>query len=67
MNFLIRFKELKKITNKISQLHGCILMIDYGYYKPNNQSTLQSVMKHKKNDPLNNLGKADVTALNFSL
>ncbi len=62
------FKELKKITNKISQLHGCILMIDYGYYKPNNQNTLQSVMKHKKNDPLNNLGKADVTAhVNFSL
>ncbi len=62
------FKELKKITNKISQLHGCILMIDYGYYKPNNQNTLQSVMKHKKNDLLNNLGKADVTAhVNFSL
>ncbi len=62
------FKELKKITNKISQLHGCILIIDYGYYKPNNQNTLQSVMKHKKNDPLNNLGKADVTAhVNFSL
>ncbi len=62
------FKELKKITNKISQLDGCILMIDYGYYKPNNQNTLQSVMKHKKNDLLNNLGKADVTAhVNFSL
>ena len=62
------FKELKKITNKITQLHGCILMIDYGYYKPNNQNTLQSVMKHKKNDLLNNLGKADVTAhVNFSL
>ena len=62
------FKELKKITNKITQLHGCILMIDYGYYKPNNQNTLQSVMKHKKNDLLNNLGKADITAhVNFSL
>ena len=43
-------------------------MIDYGYLKPNNQNTLQSVMKHKQNNLLNNLGKADVTAhVNFSL
>ena len=44
------------------------MLIDYGYLKPNNQNTLQSVMKHKKNNILNNLGKADVTAhVNFSL
>ena len=43
------FQELKKITKKISKLKGCILLIDYGYLKPNNQNTLQSVMKHKKN------------------
>ena len=62
------FEELKKIVNKISKLKGCILLIDYGYLKPNNQNTLQSVMKHKKNNILNNLGKADVTAhVNFSL
>jgi len=62
------FKELKKIVNKISKLKGCILLIDYGYLKPNNQNTLQSVMKHKKNNILNNLGKADITAhVNFSL
>ncbi len=62
------FKELKKITKKISKLKGCILMIDYGYLKPNNQNTLQSVMKHKKNNLLNNLGKADITShVNFSL
>ena len=43
-------------------------MIDYGYSKPKNQNTLQSVMKHKKNKLLNNLGKADITAhVNFSL
>ena len=41
-------KELKKILKKILQLKGCILLIDYGYLKPNNQNTLQSVMKHKK-------------------
>ena len=42
------FKELKKITKKISKLSGCILLIDYGYLRPNNQNTLQSVMRHKK-------------------
>ena len=61
-------QELKKINKKISKLGGCILMIDYGYLKPNNQNTLQSVMKHKKNSLLDNLGKADITAhVNFEL
>ena len=61
-------QELRKITKKISKLKGCILMIDYGYLKPNSQDTLQSVMKHKKNNLLKNLGKADITAhVNFSL
>ncbi len=62
------FKELKKITKKISMLNGCILLIDYGYSNPNNQNTLQSVIQHKKNKLFNNLGKADVTAhVNFAL
>ena len=44
------------------------MLIDYGYYKSNNQSTLQSVKKHKKNNLLSNLGRADITAhVNFSL
>ena len=61
-------EELKKITNKISKLNGCILLIDYGYFKPNNQNTLQSIMKHKKNNLFNNLGAADITAhVNFKL
>jgi NADH dehydrogenase [ubiquinone] 1 alpha subcomplex assembly factor 7 len=62
------FKELKKIIKKISTLKGCLLMIDYGYLEPNNQNTLQSVMNHKKNSLLNNLGKADITShVNFKL
>ena len=62
------FDELKKISKKISELQGCILIIDYGYLKPNNQNTLQSVMRHKKNKLLHNLGKADITAhVNFTL
>ena len=61
-------EELEKIVRKISTLTGCILMIDYGYLKSHNQSTLQSVMKHKKNNLLENLGRADITShVNFEL
>ena len=43
-------------------------MIDYGYIKSKNQNTLQSVKNHKKNNLLNNLGKADITShINFEL
>ncbi len=62
------FQELKKVAKKISKLKGCILLIDYGYLKSNNQNTLQSVMKHRKNNLLNNLGSADITShVNFNL
>ena len=62
------FQEIKKIINTISKSRGCILLIDYGYLKSHNRSTLQSVMKHKKNDLLNNLGNADITShVNFEL
>ncbi len=62
------FHELRKITKKIAKLKGCILLIDYGYLKPNNQNTLQSVINHKKNYLFNNLGSADITAhVNFKL
>jgi NADH dehydrogenase [ubiquinone] 1 alpha subcomplex assembly factor 7 len=60
-------EELKKIIKKILKLKGCILMIDYGYLKPKSQNTLQSVMKHKKNNLFNNIGKADITShVNFN-
>ena len=60
--------ELEKMTKKISKLNGGILLIDYGYFKPNNNNTLQSVMRHKKNNLFSNLGQADITSLvNFSL
>ena len=61
------FQELKKIIKKFL-IKRMYLMIDYGYLKSNNQNTLQSVMKHKKNNLLDNLGKADITAhVNFDL
>ena len=52
------FQNLKKITRKILKLEGCILLIDYGYLKPHNENTLQSVLKHKKNKLLDNLGNS---------
>ncbi len=62
------FAEMKKIIKTISKLNGCLLLIDYGYLKPNNQNTLQSVIKNKRNKLLQNLGKADITShVNFSL
>ena len=60
--------ELNKILKKISLLSGGILLIDYGYLKNNSKNTLQSVINHKKNNLLDNLGKADITSLvNFKL
>jgi NADH dehydrogenase [ubiquinone] 1 alpha subcomplex assembly factor 7 len=61
-------KELDKITKSITKRKGAILLIDYGYLKQNNKSTLQSVKKHKINKLFKNLGKADITSLvNFEL
>ena len=72
LNFIefpkLGFQNLQKITKRILKLGGCILLIDYGYLKPHNENTLQSVLKHKKNKLLDNLGKADVTShINFEL
>ena len=61
-------RELSKIVKKISKLEGGLLLIDYGYLKPKNENTLQSLVNHKRNKILNNLGKADITSLvNFNL
>ena len=60
--------ELNKIVKKISKLKGGLLLIDYGYLTFQNKNTLQSLIKHKRNNLLDNLGKADITALvNFNL
>ena len=60
--------ELTKIVKKVSKLEGGLLLIDYGYLKPKNKNTLQSLIKHKQNRLLDNLGKADITSLvNFKL
>ena len=62
------FDELNKIIKKLSKFEGGLLLIDYGYLTPKNKNTLQSLIKHKRNNLLNNLGKADITSLvNFKL
>ena len=60
--------ELKKIVKKISKNTGGLLLIDYGYLVSKNKNTLQSLIKHKRNNLFDNLGKADITSLvNFNL
>ena len=62
------FDELNKIIKKLSKFEGGLLLIDYGYLTPKNKNTLQSLIKHKRNNLLDNLGKADITSLvNFNL
>ena len=64
-------EELDKMINKISELKGGIMLIDYGYLHFLNKSTLQSVMENKKvnmSTLFKNLGKTDITYLvNFNL
>ncbi len=62
------FDELNKIIKKLSKFEGGLLLIDYGYLTPKNKNTLQSLKKHKRNNLLDNLGKADISSLvNFKL
>ena len=61
-------KILKSIIKKIHKFKGGILLIDYGYRKPEGNDTLQSLKSHKKNTYYKNIGKADITYLvNFQL
>ena len=62
------FNLMEKISKKIIKNTGGILLIDYGYLKSINRSTLQSVKNHKKNQLFDNLTNADITSLvNFKL
>ncbi|OUW74114.1 MAG: hypothetical protein CBD76_01300 [Pelagibacteraceae bacterium TMED216] len=62
------FRELKKIIKIIKKNTGGVLLIDYGFNKNFDTFSLQSVINHKRNPILKNLGKADITSLvNFKL
>ena len=59
---------LDLIVKKIRKLKGGILLVDYGYMKPEGKDTIQSLKSHKKNIYYENIGKADITYLvNFQL
>ena len=65
---LAAIKFLEIIAKKINKFDGCLLFFDYGYASKKNQSTLQSIKKHRYINPLKNPGYSDITShLNFEL
>ena len=56
-------KKLDKIVNHIKRNKGGLLLIDYGFLKHKNISTLQSLRNHKRNNVFENIGNADITSL----
>tara|TARA_B100001173_G_scaffold79909_1_gene68262 strand:+ start:164 stop:1207 length:1044 start_codon:yes stop_codon:yes gene_type:complete len=64
---LLASEILVSITKIIKKNNGGLLIIDYGYESKKMFNTLQSVRKHKKNNLLRNVYKADITHLiNFN-
>ena len=61
-------KYLNAIAKKIVKYDGGLLVFDYGYTKQKNQTTLQSVMKHKYQNIFSNVSNADITShINYKL
>ncbi|MDC1475888.1 SAM-dependent methyltransferase [Pelagibacteraceae bacterium] len=61
-------KFLKVITKKVNKFGGGLLVFDYGYTVEKNQSTLQSIKKHKHVNIFTKPGHSDITShLNFKL
>tara|TARA_B100001175_G_scaffold313972_1_gene322470 strand:- start:836 stop:1879 length:1044 start_codon:yes stop_codon:yes gene_type:complete len=60
-------EKLRTISKIIKKNNGGLLIIDYGYNSKNTFNSLQSVKKHKNNNFLKNIYKADITHLiNFN-
>ena len=60
--------ELDQIIKAIKRQNGGLLIVDYGFLKKKNSSTLQSIKNHKVNMIFKNVGNADITSLvNFEL
>ena len=51
-----------KICKFIKKNKGIFITIDYGYKKPPNNFTLQSIYNHRKTHIFENIGKQDITA-----
>ena len=52
------FNEIAKI---IKNNGGFLLVADYGYIKPTNRNSLQSIKDNKSTEVLSNIGKQDIT------
>ncbi len=53
---------MEKIASLVAARRGTFLAIDYGYNKTQTGETFQAIKNHEYADPLNNPGKADLTA-----
>lgn len=51
-----------EIERRLHEAPGRALFIDYGYVKPEGADTLQALKNHKKVDPIETPGEADLTA-----
>ena len=61
-----RLKYFNLICNFIKKYKGVFITIDYGYIKPPNYMTLQTMYNHKKTHLFENIGNQDITAhVNF--
>ena len=62
----LAFEYLKKISKKINNKKGALLIIDYGYIEEEMKDTLMAIKKHSVTNVLDEIGKADITYhLNF--
>jgi NADH dehydrogenase [ubiquinone] 1 alpha subcomplex assembly factor 7 len=53
---------VEEIARSLGRQGGAALLIDYGHLEPRTGSTLQAVRAHRKVDPLDHPGEADLTA-----
>jgi len=64
----LTLKYLKKISKKIYNKKGCLLIIDYGYLNDRMKDTMMSIRKHKYTNILKTFGDSDITyKLNFKI
>ena len=64
----IALKYLKKISKKINDKKGALLIIDYGYLEDSMKDTLMTIKKHKISELFKEFENYDITyKLNFKL
>ena len=62
----LAIEYLKKISKKINNKKGALLIIDYGYIAEEMKDTLMAIKKHSVTNILDEIGKSDITYhLNF--